>query len=79
MKRKHCDCLPAVKARAAPKAGKMPDQMVEQFDVHPSQINQWRRQLLDVATSVLSTQKDKIRFFALIIRIREIIVAGFYG
>lgn len=62
MKRKRRNHLPAFKAKvalAALKGDKTLAQLAEEFDVHPHQINDWRRQLLDNAPAVFGSQQDQ--------------------
>ena len=58
MKRKRRNHLPAFKAKvalAALKGDKTLAELAEEFDVHPNQVNQWRRQMLDNAASVFGS------------------------
>jgi transposase-like protein len=62
MKRKRRNHLPAFKAKvalAALKGDKTLAQLAEEFDVHPNQINEWRRQLLDNAASIFGSHQDQ--------------------
>ena len=54
MRRKRRNHLPGFKAKvalAALKGDKTLAELAEQFDVHPNQINDWRRQMLDNAAT----------------------------
>ena len=62
MKRKRRNHLPAFKAKvalAALKGDKTLAELADQFDVHPNQINEWRRQLLENAAAIFGSQQDK--------------------
>lgn len=62
MKRKRRNHLPGFKAKvalAALKGDKTLAELADQFDVHPNQINDWRRQLLENADSIFGSQQDK--------------------
>jgi len=62
MKRKRRNHLPAFKAKvalAAIKGDKTLAELAEQFDVHPNQINDWRRQLLENASAIFGSHQDK--------------------
>ncbi len=62
MKRKRRNHLPAFKAKvalAAIKGDKTLAELAEEFDVHPNQINEWRRQLLDHADTVFGSGQDQ--------------------
>ena len=62
MKRKRRNHLPAFKAKvalAALKGDKTLAELADQFDVHPNQINDWRRQLLENADAIFGSQQDK--------------------
>ena len=62
MKRKRRNHAPAFKAKvalAALKGDKTLAEIAEQYDVHPNQITDWRRQLLDNAAAVFGSQQDK--------------------
>jgi len=62
MKRKRRNHLPGFKAKvalAALKGDKTLAELADQFDVHPNQINEWRRQLLENADSIFGSQQDK--------------------
>lgn len=62
MKRKRRNHLPAFKAKvalAAIKGDKTLAELAEEFNVHPNQINDWRRQLLDNADTVFGSTQDQ--------------------
>ena len=62
MKRKRRNHLPGFKAKvalAALKGDKTLAELADQFDVHPNQINEWRRQLLENADTIFGSQQDK--------------------
>ena len=62
MKRKRRNHLPGFKAKvalAALKGDKTLAELADQFDVHPNQINDWRRQLLENADTIFGSQQDK--------------------
>ena len=62
MKRKRRNHLPGFKAKvalAALKGDKTLAELADQFDVHPNQINEWRRQLLENADAIFGSQQDK--------------------
>ena len=57
MRRKRRNHLPGFKAKvalAALKGDKTLAGLAEEFDVHPNQINDWRRQMLHNAATVLA-------------------------
>ena len=62
MKRKKRNHLPAFKAKvalAAIKGDKTLAELAEEFDVHPNQITNWRRQLLENAVAVFGSTQDQ--------------------
>ena len=62
MKRKRRNHLPAFKAKvalAAVKGDKTLAELAEQYEIHPNQINDWRRQLLDNAGTVFGSTHDQ--------------------
>lgn len=62
MKRKKRNHLPAFKAKvalAAIKGDKTLAELAEEFDVHPNQITNWRRQLLENAVTVFGSTQDQ--------------------
>tara|TARA_B110000503_G_scaffold141977_2_gene237239 strand:+ start:1922 stop:2203 length:282 start_codon:yes stop_codon:yes gene_type:complete len=62
MKRKRRNHLPGFKAKVALvalKGDKTLAELADQFDVHPNQINEWRRQLLENADTLFGNQQDK--------------------
>lgn len=62
MRRKRRNHLPAFKAKvaiAALKGDKTLAELAEEFDVHPNQINDWRKQMLDNADLVFGAGKDQ--------------------
>ncbi len=64
MNRKRRNHLPAFKAKvalAAIKGDKTLAELAEQFDVHPNQIQDWKKQLLDQAASVFGSSQDQKR------------------
>jgi len=61
MRRKRRNHLPAFKAKvaiAAIKGDKTIAELAEQFDVHPNQIAEWKKQLLDNAGDVFGSHQD---------------------
>ena len=56
-RRQHAPAFKAKVALAAIKGEMTRAQLAEHFDVHPNQITQWKKQLLDRATEVFD--KDK--------------------
>ena len=62
MKRKRRNHLPAFKAKvalAALKGDKTLAELADEFEVHPNQINDWRRQMRDNAASVFGSTQDQ--------------------
>jgi transposase len=63
MRRKRRNHAPAFKAKvaiAAVKGDKTLAELSEQYDLHPNQINDWKKQLLEHADSVFgSAQEDR--------------------
>lgn len=62
MKRKRRNHQPAFKAKvalAAVKGEKTLAELAEQYDVHPNQITDWRRQLLDNAGTVFGSANSQ--------------------
>ena len=62
MKRKRRNHLPAFKAKvalAALKGDKTLAELAAEFGIHPNQVNQWRRQMLDNAASVFGSTQDQ--------------------
>ena len=58
MKRKRHNHLPAFKAKvalAALKGDKTLAELAEKFDIHPNQVNEWRRQLLEQVGTIFSS------------------------
>ena len=61
MKRKRRNHLPGFKANvalAAIKNEKTLAELAEQFDVHPNQISEWKKQLLEQADSVFGSAHE---------------------
>ena len=61
MKRKRRNHLPGFKAKvalAAIKNEKTLTELAEQFDVHPNQISEWKKQLLEQADSVFGSAQE---------------------
>ena len=61
MKRKRRNHLPGFKAKvalAAIKNEKTLAELAEQFDVHPNQISEWKKQLLKQADSVFGSAQE---------------------
>jgi transposase-like protein len=61
MRRKRRNHLPGFKAKvaiAAVKGDQTLAELAEKFDVHPNQINDWRRQLLDNVSTVFGSTSD---------------------
>lgn len=64
MSRKRRNHLPAFKAKvalAAIKGDKTLAELAEKFDIHPNQIQDWKKQLLDQAASVFGSSPDQKR------------------
>jgi transposase-like protein len=52
---------PGLKAKAAVRGDRTTSELAGQFGVHPTQIGQWKKQLLDGATEVFSgDQRRKV-------------------
>jgi transposase-like protein len=61
MKRKRRNHLPGFKAKvalAAIKNEKTLAELAQQFDVHPNQISEWKKQLLEQADSVFGSAQE---------------------
>jgi len=61
MKRKRRNHLPGFKAKvalAAIKNEKTLAELAEQYDVHPNQISEWKKQLLEQADSVFGSAQE---------------------
>ena len=61
MKRKRRNHLPGFKAKvalAAIKNEKTLAELAEQFDVHPNQISEWKKQLLEQADTVFGSAQE---------------------
>lgn len=61
MKRRRRNHLPGFKAKvalAAIKNEKTLAELAEQFDVHPNQISEWKKQLLEQADSVFGSAQE---------------------
>jgi transposase len=56
-RRNHSPAFKAKVALAAVKGDKTLAELAQQFDVHPTQITQWRAQLLDGAAGVFGAEK----------------------
>ena len=80
MKRKRRNHLPGFKAKvalAAIKNEKTLAELAEQFDVHPNQISEWKKQLLEQADSVFGSAQehksaDEARLKELYVKIGEL-------
>jgi len=62
MRRKRRNHLPAFKAKvalAALKGDKTLAELADEFDVHPNQVNDWRRQMLENASTVFGSVGDQ--------------------
>lgn len=62
MRRKRRNHLPGFKAKvaiAALKGDKTLTELAEHFALHPNQINDWKKQLLDHADSVFGSTQDE--------------------
>ena len=62
MKRKRRNHLPAFKAKialAALKGDKTLAELAEKFDIHPNQVNEWRRQLSEQAGTIFSSSEGQ--------------------
>ena len=51
-RRNHTPSFKAKVALASPKGDKTVTELAQQFDVHPNQIQDWKRRLLDQADAV---------------------------
>jgi transposase-like protein len=60
-RRNHTPAFKAKVALAAMKGDKTLAELVQQFDVHPNQIGQWRSQLLDGAAGVFGPDKGEAK------------------
>ena len=58
-RRNHSSAFKAKVAIAAVKGDQTMAQLVERFDVHPSQITQWKTELLERAAEVFATAAEK--------------------
>lgn len=58
-RRNHSAAFKAKLALTAIKGEQTPAQLAERFDVHPSQITQWKHELLQRAVAVFATAADK--------------------
>jgi len=58
-RRNHTAAFKAKVALAAARGDKTMPELVEQFDVHSSQITQWKTELLDRATELFSTPAER--------------------
>lgn len=58
-RRNHSSAFKAKVAIAAVKGDQTMAQLVERFDVHPSQITQWKSELLQRAAEVFATAAEK--------------------
>lgn len=62
MRRKRRNHLPAFKAKvalAALKGDKTLAELAEEFDIHPNQVNDWRRQLLEQAGTIFGSGENQ--------------------
>lgn len=62
MRRKRRNHLPAFKAKVALpaiKGDKTLAELADEYDVHANQVNDWRRQMLDNASSVFGSTQDQ--------------------
>jgi len=65
MRRKRRNHLPAFKAKvalAAIKGDKTLAELSSQYDLHVNQINDWRKQLLEQASSVFGSSQDQKQY-----------------
>ena len=58
-RRNHSSSFKAKVALATLKGDKTISELAEQFDVHPNQIQQWKKKLSDNATEVFNSSKEK--------------------
>ena len=58
-RRNHSSTFKAKVAIAALKGDKTQAELAKQFTLHPNQINEWRKQLLENAASVFGLPSDK--------------------
>ena len=58
-RRNHSSSFKAKVALATLKGDKTISELAEQFDIHPNQIQQWKRKLLDNADEVFNSNKEK--------------------
>ena len=58
-RRNHAPAFKAKVALAALKGDRTVAELAQQFDVHPSQITQWKSQLLERATELFTTPAER--------------------
>ena len=58
-RRNHSPCFKAKVAIAAVKGDKTIAELAEQYEVHPNQISDWKKQLMDNAQTVFGLTQDK--------------------
>ncbi len=60
-RRNHCALFKAKVALEAAKGNKTMAELASEFGVHPSQITQWKKQLLESMQDIFSRRRDRIR------------------
>jgi putative transposase len=59
IRRKHSAAFKAKVALAAVKEEKTISQLASEYEVHPNQIRQWKKRLVEEASDIFSTRREK--------------------